>query len=189
MKRIALFFGSFNPIHNGHIHIANEVLRQHKADEVHFVLSPQNPHKSASDLLPEIHRWNMLQLALRGYKKLIPSAIELQLPKPSYTATTLKKLTQENPKSDFSLLLGADSAATLPSWKNADYLMQFPCIVHPRKGTVLEDNPTQTILQNVSLQDISATEIRENKDLKALHGWLPELVLAYLKEHDLLIGT
>ena len=188
MKRVALFFGSFNPIHNGHLSIAQEVLKQNKADEVQFVLSPQNPHKSASDLLPETHRWKMLQLALEDHTNLIPSDIELQLPKPSYTAATLKKITQENPETDFLLLLGADSAATLSSWKNPDFLMAFPRIVYPRRGTVLEKHVSETLLENVSLQEISATEIREKKDLKTLQQWLPKTVLDYLQKHQLLSG-
>ena len=188
MKRVALFFGSYNPIHNGHISIAQAVLKQDKADEVQFVLSPQNPHKSAIDLLPETHRWKMLQLALEDQNNLIPNDVELQLPKPSYTVATLKKLTQENPEIDFCLLLGADSAATLSSWKNADFLMQFPRIVYPRKGTALEKHSSETLLENVSLKDISATEIREIKDLKTLQKWLPKKVFTYLQKHRLLSG-
>ena len=97
MKRVALFFGSFNPIHNGHIFIAQQVLKQHKADEVQFVLSPQNPHKKTTSLLPETHRWNMLQLALKAHQNLTPNDVELHMPTPSYTAKTLKKLVAENP--------------------------------------------------------------------------------------------
>ena len=186
MKRVALFFGSFNPIHNGHIHIAQEVLRQQKADEVQFVLSPQNPHKPATELLPEHHRWNMLQLALEPHPKTIPNDIELHLPTPSYTAATLQKLTQKNPDTTFLMVLGADTAASLPSWKNADYLMQFPRIVYPRKGIALENNASETVLQNVSLQDISATQIRETKNLQQLKKGLPALVMDYVKQHKLL---
>ena len=189
MKRVALFFGSFNPIHNGHIHIAQEVLRQQKADEVQFVLSPQNPHKPATELLPEHHRWNMLQLALESHPKMIPNDIELHLPKPSYTAATLQKLTQENPDTTFLMVLGADTAASLPSWKNADYLMQFPCIVYPRKGIALENNASETVLQNVSLQDISATQIRLEKKGNRLKNWLPESVFAYIQTHQLFSDT
>jgi len=188
MKRVALFFGSFNPIHNGHIYIAQEVLKQNKADEVQFVLSPHNPHKSATDLLPETHRWEMLQLALKDQKNLIPNDVELHLPKPSYTAATLKKLTQENPDCVFSLVLGADSAATLSRWKNADYLMQFPRIVYPRKGTSQEEFYAGEVLTNVALYDISATEIREEQHLKTLEKWLPEQVLIYIQTHQLLSG-
>lgn len=188
MKRVALFFGSFNPIHNGHISIAKEVLNQGKADEVQFVLSPQNPLKSVSDLLPELHRWKMLQLALEDYKNLIPNNIELQFPKPSYTAATLKKLTQENPERDFCLLLGADSAATLTSWKNADFLLTFPRIVYPRKGIVVDKRTSEYLLKNVSLQDISATEIREQKNLKTFKEWLPKKVLNYIQKHRLING-
>ena len=189
MKRVALFFGSFNPIHNGHMHIAQEVLRQQKADEVQFVLSPQNPHKPATELLPEHHRWNMLQLALEAYRKMIPNDIELHLPMPSYTAATLQKLTQENPDTAFLMVLGADTAASLPSWKNADYLMQFLRIVYPRKGIALENNASETVLQNVSLQDISATQIRLEKKGARRKNWLPKSVFAYIQKHQRLWDT
>lgn len=185
MKRVALFFGSFNPIHTGHIYIAKEVIKQQKADEIHFVLSPHNPHKTTADLLPETHRWNMLKLALEQQQNMIPDDIELHMPKPSYTAETLKKLTQENPNCTFIILLGADSEATLSRWKNADYIMQFPRIIYPRKGTVLENISSEMVLQNVSLQDISATRIRAQKDLHTLKTWLPEAVFAYIQEHQL----
>lgn len=188
MKRVALFFGSFNPIHNGHIHIAQEVLRQQSADEVQFILTPQNPHKSTTDLLPETHRWNMLELALMQYPHMTPNDVELHMPKPSYTAATLKKLTQGNMDCTFLLLLGADSAATLSSWKNADYLMDFPRIVYPRKGTDLEKKHNDIVLQNVALQEISATQIRSERDEDVLKNWLPDAVFAYAQTHSLFNG-
>lgn len=185
MKRVALFFGSFNPIHNGHIFIAQQVLKQHKADEVQFVLSPQNPHKKTTSLLPETHRWNMLQLALKAHQNLTPNDVELHIPTPSYTAKTLKKLVAENPDVRYALVLGADSEASLPSWKNADYLMQFPRLIYPRKGTVLKNTTSERVLQNVSLQDISATQIRAEKELDVLKTWLPEAVFDYMQTHKL----
>ena len=185
MKRVALFFGSFNPIHNGHIHIAQEVLRHQKADEVHFVLSPQNPHKSETELLAETHRWDMLQLALQNHKALIPNSIELQLSKPSFTAKTLRKLVADNPTVEYALLLGADNETQLHTWDDADYLMQFPRYVYPRKGIVLPESSLKMTFLDVELQEISATKIRSINNLRALKKWLPESVMEYIETHRL----
>jgi nicotinic acid mononucleotide adenylyltransferase len=87
------------------------------------------------------------------------------------------------------MVLGADTAASLPSWKNADYLMQFPCIVYPRKGIALENNASETVLQNVSLQDISATQIRLEKKGDRLKNWLPVSVFTYIQTHQLFSDT
>lgn len=186
MKRVALFFGSFNPIHNGHLHMAQEVLKQNKADEVQFVLSPQNPFKERKTLLPEHHRWAMLQLALEPFPLLIPNDVELHLPKPSYTATTLKTLQKQNPDNNYSLLVGADTAKSLPTWHMAEYLLKFPLWIYPRKGVSLAEFPAEQQLSDVSMQDISATDIRAASDLKRIKKWLPCSVYAYLETHLLL---
>ena len=188
MKRTALFFGSFNPIHNGHIGIGQAVLDQQKADEVHYILTPQNPHKPAAELLPEHHRWNMLQLALEAYPKMIPNDIELHLPKPSYTAATLQKLTTDYLKNSYIMLMGADSAIGLDAWQNAAYIKQFPLLIYPRNDISLDTFPAHQRLQ-APLLHIAATSIRETKNLQQLIAWLPDGVIAYMQTHQLLNDT
>lgn len=186
MKRVALFFGSFNPIHNGHIHIAHEVLNQKKVDEVQFVLSPQNPFKNSTELWPENHRWEMLTRALAQTPGMSANAVELELPKPSYTATTLKKLVSDNPSTQYTLLLGADSAKSLPTWKHADYLMEFSLLIYPRAGSSIASFSKEQVLNKVPVQAISATAIRTTSDMDLLKAWLPASVLTYIQEHKLL---
>ncbi len=149
------------------------------------MLSPQNPHKSETELLAEKHRLNMLQLALEKHKNLIPNDIELHLSKPSYTAKTLKKLVTDNPTVEYALLLGADNEAQLHTWDDASYLMQFPRYVYPRKGVVLTESSLKMTFLDVELQEISATKIRSIKNLRALKKWLPEPVMEYIEAHRL----
>ena len=189
MKRIALFFGSFNPIHNGHIQIALAVLAKDKADEVQFVLTPHNPFKDPADLWPEEHRWAMLQEVLAAYPNMEPNDIELRLSKPNYTATTLEVLTKKYPNHAYSLLLGADSATSLPTWHEAAYIQQFPLLIYPRSGSTLSFFSVDQLLQEVPLQEISASQIRTTQDQALLDTWLPPAVRAYLSKHSLIIET
>ena len=184
MKRIALFFGSFNPIHKGHIGIGQAVIDQQKADVVHYILTPQNPHKKTAALWSEEHRWNMLTQALTPYDGLVASDIELHMPKPSYTSNTVRKLTAEHPDNTYIMLMGADSAVGLDGWQNAAYIKQFPLLIYPRNDTSLDAFPAHQRLQ-APLLDIAATSIRETKDMKQLKAWLPNGVFAYMKTHQL----
>lgn len=186
MKRIALFFGSFNPIHNGHIQIASAVLAKDKADEVQFVLTPHNPFKDPAELWPEAHRWAMLQEVLAGYPNMMPNDIELKLPKPNYTATTLEALTKKYPNHTYSLLLGADSATSLPTWHQAAYIQQFPRLIYPRAGSTISSFSEEELLQEVPLQEISASQIRTTQDQTLLDTWLPPAVRAYLSKHSMI---
>ena len=183
MNRIALFFGSFNPIHNGHIGIGQAVLDQQKADEVHYVLTPHNPHKNTAVLLPEEQRWNMLSKALAPYNGLVANDTELHMPKPSYTAQTLKKLTADHPENNYIILMGADSAIGLEAWQNADYIKQFPLLIYPRNDISLDAFPAHQRLQ-APLLDVSATSIRKTRDVQQLKEWLPEGVVGYLQANQ-----
>jgi nicotinate-nucleotide adenylyltransferase len=186
MKRIALFFGSFNPIHKGHIRIGLKVLKLQKADEVHFVLTPQNPQKPPTVLWPEEHRWNMLQQALEVYEKLIPNDIELHLAKPSYTSVTLRELTKRHPENHYILLFGADTAINLKTWDNADYLKKFPRLIYPRKNNSLKKFPPNECIQNVELHVISASTLRSTKEREVLNEWIPKKVYKYIIDHKLI---
>jgi nicotinate-nucleotide adenylyltransferase len=184
MKRIALFFGSFNPIHKGHIGIGQAALDQQKVDEVHYILTPQNPHKNTAVLLSEEHRWKMLVKALAPYDGLVANDIELHMPKPNYTAHTLQKLTTANPEHSYIMLMGADSATGLDAWKNAAFIKQFPLLIYPRNDISLDAFTAAQRLE-APLLDVSATRIRKTKDMLQLKEWLPDEVIAYMQAHQL----
>ena len=187
MKRVALFFGSFNPVHKGHLHIASAVLEKGLADEVEFVLTPHNPFKKLANLWPEADRWKMLEIALAKFPNMHPNDIELELPKPNYTATTLKRLGELYPNKEYSLLLGADTAVSLPTWTQAEYIQQFPLLIYPRAGSPIPPFSKGRLLIDVELQEISASEIRTTTDQELLRTWLPEGVHTYLAKNNWVI--
>lgn len=133
MKRVVLFFGSFNPIHIGHLILANYVLEHLNFEELWFVVTPHNPFKQKKTLLDNQNRLHMVELALRHYPQMRASNIEFSLPQPNYTVDTLAYLQEKYPSHHFSLLMGEDNLAGLPKWKNAEVLMaRYPLIVYPR---------------------------------------------------------
>jgi len=173
--KVGLFFGSFNPIHIGHLFIANHMACHTDLDEVWFVVSPQNPFKKKSTLLPEYDRLHLVNLAIEGNEKLLASNIEFGLPKPSYTIDTLVYLEEKYPKREFSLIMGADNLPTLHKWKNSDILINnYNIYVYQRPGTELnmKDYPNNIKLQETPQILLSASYIRqqlkENKSVKYL---------------------
>ena len=116
--KIGLYFGSFNPIHTGHLIIASHVSNYTDLQEIWFVISPQNPFKKSSSLLNENHRKFLVDLAIEGEDKLKSSNIEFKLPKPSYTVDTLLYLNEKYPKHEFSIIIGSDSYLNIEHWKN-----------------------------------------------------------------------
>ena len=113
MNNVALFFGSFNPIHNGHIHIANKGLEKKMADKIEFVISPKNPFKDSKNLIPVRERLMFLKKCIKMYSRMEVNEIELEMPLPNYTSDTIKKLTGLNPKRNYSILVGAAAAKSL----------------------------------------------------------------------------
>lgn len=161
--KIGLYFGSFNPIHNGHLIIASHVLNHCPIDQVWFVVSPQNPLKPSAGLLNEYHRLYLVQLALEGETNLRVSDIEFKLPRPSYTIDTLTYLNEKYPQHEFSVIMGSDSFQNLPRWKNHELLLRnYSFIIYQRPGTQLEDTSAWPNVQTVKapLLEISATHIR-----------------------------
>ncbi len=133
--RIGLFFGSFNPIHNGHLMIANYVVQFTGIEQVWFVISPQNPFKQAGELLSEHHRYAMVKLAIGQAKDYRACTIEFDMPRPSYTYRTLEALLRKFPRHEFSLLMGGDNLPGLVQWRRAQWIMEnFAVLVYPRKG-------------------------------------------------------
>lgn len=161
--KIGLYFGSFNPIHTGHLIIANHVLNETDLQKIWFVVSPQNPFKASSTLLNEFDRLHLVNIAVQGDDRLKASDVEFFLPKPSYTAHTLTYLTEKYPNHQFTVIMGSDSFQNLGNWKNAEAIIaNFPLIVYRRPGFEVENNFNgDAFIMNAPLLEISATYIRE----------------------------
>lgn len=161
--RIGLYFGSFNPIHIGHLIIANHILNASSLEKVWFVVSPQNPFKQSETLLNEYHRLHLVQLAIEGDDRLRASDVEFSLLKPSYTSLTLSHLADKYPQHDFHILMGSDSFQNLPKWKNAEAIIgHYPILVYNRPGFSVNNTfGAQVEVMNAPLLEISATYIRE----------------------------
>lgn len=190
MKKVLLYFGSFNPIHKGHLSLAEYAIEKGLCDEVILIVSPQNPHKQSAELAPEMDRFEMAELACSASlypEKIKPSVIEFMLPRPSYTVYTLRYL-EENFSADmsFALLMGCDLINTLDGWKEPEHILQnYPIYVYPRRGYQLDEKFADkvTYLEDAPLCDFSSTEVRSavergERTSQMLH---PE-VLKYIRE-------
>ncbi|NOU45810.1 MAG: nicotinate-nucleotide adenylyltransferase [Bacteroidales bacterium] len=134
-EKVGLFFGSFNPIHNGHMMLANYMVEFTDLQEVWFIVSPQNPLKDKKSLLADFHRLDLVYKAVDDYPKFKVSDIEFRLPKPSYTIDTLVRLSEKNPDKSFSVICGMDSLQSFQKWKNYDVILRdYHVLVYPRKG-------------------------------------------------------
>jgi nicotinate-nucleotide adenylyltransferase len=192
MARIGLYFGSFNPVHIGHIAIAGYMTEFENLDEVWFVVSPHNPLKKKETLLDDYQRLYMVQLAIGDNLKLKASNIEFNLPLPSYTIDTLTYLEEKHPGHQFCLVMGEDNLFTLHKWKNADELiLKYPIHVYPRPGSVQPDSPKLDLIlkkaviykSKAPLMEISGTFIRESiKKGKNMSYFLPSQVWKYIEE-------
>jgi nicotinate-nucleotide adenylyltransferase len=144
--KVGLYFGTFNPIHVGHLVIANYMAEFTDLDQVWLVVTPQNPLKVKSSLLPDYHRYALVQEALEDNDNLRVSDIEFKLPKPSYTATTLAFLKEKYPKNTFSLIMGEDNLRTFHKWYNHEVILENHTIyVYPRVLTIQEEEEVQEI--------------------------------------------
>jgi len=184
--QIAIFSGSFNPIHNGHLAIAREVLAQGAADELWFLVSPQNPLKKNLHLLPETDRLKMVELAIEDEKGMKASDFEFHLPRPTFTINTLEKLRKNFPEHQFRLLIGGDNLVIFHKWFEYKRIIdEFGLIVYPRPDFNTESLSQfpNTILISAPLIDLSATEIRE-KLVKgeSIAGMVPEKVASFLHQ-------
>lgn len=188
--KIGLYFGTFNPIHTGHLAIANHMAEFSGLEQVWLVVTPHNPHKKKSTLLDDHHRLQMVFLATEDYPKLKPSDIEFKLPQPNYTVHTLAHLQDKFPQHEFSLIMGEDNLNSLHKWKNYEVILQNHAIyVYPRVNNgALEaglQNHPQIKKIDAPIMEISSTFIRESiKAGKNIRPLLPEKVWEYL-EHNL----
>lgn len=161
MSQTALFFGSFNPIHHGHMGVAKAALQSRRIDHVTFVVTPQNPFKKQVDLLPEQQRFELAKKVLENQPKMSVSDVEFYLPKPSYTLDTLHHLFQIDPSAGYVLLMGADTFSQIPQWKKGLELLDYDIMIYPRLGFDLPTPGEKRILLDAPFMDISATQIRD----------------------------
>ncbi|RSK41669.1 nicotinate (nicotinamide) nucleotide adenylyltransferase [Mangrovimonas spongiae] len=186
--KIGLYFGTFNPIHIGHLVIANYMVEFSDLDKVWFVITPHSPFKKKSSLLDDHHRYEMVYRATEAYEKLEPSNIEFNLPQPNYTVNTLTHLYEKYPNHEFSLIMGEDNLKSFHKWKNYQVILEHHDIyVYPRisKGSIetrFEDH-TKIHHINAPIMELSSTFIRssiqEGKNIKPM---LPENVWEYIDE-------
>ncbi|WP_336127961.1 nicotinate (nicotinamide) nucleotide adenylyltransferase [Mesoflavibacter sp. CH_XMU1422-2] len=186
--KIGLYFGSFNPIHIGHLIIANQLVENSDLDQIWFVVTPHNPFKKKSTLLDNYQRLEMVYLATKDYDTLKESDIEFNLPQPNYTVNTLVHLTEKYPKHEFALIMGEDNLKSFHKWKNYQTILEYHSIyVYPRISegkvdTQFNNHPKITRV-DAPIIELSSTMIRkaikEGKNVKPL---LPENVWAYLGE-------
>ena len=184
---IGLYFGSFNPIHIGHVAIANYILETTAIDELWFVISPQNPLKEKTTLLDDYQRLRMVELAIDNFPHLRASSVEFSLPQPSYTIQTLAHLYDKYPHHTFSLIMGGDNIQSLHKWKNYQRIVEnYKIYVYPRPGFIMpqefEGNSNIEIV-NAPLMELSSSMIREwIKQGRNVQGFMPSSAWQYLDE-------
>lgn len=164
-ESIGIFGGSFNPIHIGHLALANYLCEYGDLDEVWFMVSPQNPFKRDSKLWDDELRLELAHLAVEGYPKFKVCDIEFHLPRPSYTINTLNTLKEQYPDKDFTLIIGADNWSMFPRWRSADEIIsQYKVLIYPRPGFTInaEELPSTIRLVNTPQLEVSSTFIRES---------------------------
>lgn len=187
MKRVGIYSGSFNPIHHGHVMLANYLVEFSDLDELWFVVSPQNPLKKKEDLLDDNERLKMVQLAVGDDPRFFVSDVEMHLPTPSYTINTLTSLSNQYPDCQFVFICGMDSLQNLKNWREYQKILDnYELLVFPREGYdggELVNYPSVNILKTPILE-ISSTFVRQcAKEGRDVRHFVPEKVFRYMKEH------
>ncbi len=187
--RVCVFGGSFNPLHNGHIALARAVIEKQLADEVWLMISPHNPLKEETDLLPEQLRFEIACAGIAGIPGLRVSDFEFHLPRPSFTWKTLDALKTAYPDVEFSLLIGGDNWSAFHLWARHDYILEnYAIIVYPRTGeTIVPDElPSNVCLIEAPLLLYSSTQIRERLSRgEDISQFVPESELEYIEKCQL----
>lgn len=185
-QKVGIFGGSFNPIHIGHLALANYLCEFAGLDMVWFLVSPQNPLKHHNDLLDDDYRLELAQLAIQGYDKFLVSDFESQLPRPYYTVNTMQALRETYPDKDFYLIIGSDNWKVFNLWHEPQRLLaENKLLIYPRPGFPIQANelPQQARLAQAPLLDVSSTFIRESlRRGKDIRFFLPEAVYKRIKE-------
>ncbi len=187
--KVGLFFGSFNPVHIGHLIIANYMVNYTDLAEVWFVVSPQNPFKEKKSLSNMYDRLEMVELAIAGVDHLKASDIEFNLPQPSYTIDTLIHLAEKYPTKEFVLIMGEDNLQGLRKWKNADILLRdYQIVVYPRPGYDggdLKEHPSVK-LTDTPLMELSSTFLRQSVQAgKSIKFYTPDAVIDFIDKKGL----
>ena len=189
-QQVGIFSGSFNPIHAGHLILANYICEFTDLDEVWFVVTPQNPLKKSGDLLDDELRLEMAKLALEDYENMTVSDVEFNMPRPSYTIDTLTKLTNEYPGKDFTLIIGGDNWKQFHRWKQYEELVNnYRIFIYPRLGEeviIPESLTTSVRLVEAPIIEISSTFIRESiQEGKCMRAFLPPKVYDFILQKGL----
>ncbi len=184
---IGLYFGSFNPIHNGHLIIAKHILNSTAVKQVWFIVSPHNPLKNSNQLLNEYHRLHLVQLAIEGENDLKASNIEFSLPKPSYTIDTLTHLKEKYPAHAFSVIMGSDSFCNIEKWKNYKILLaNYDLLIYKRPGfEITATHGARLTVLDAPLLEISSTHVRELiKNKKSFRYLVPDEVKEEIERNN-----
>lgn len=199
-KKIAVYGGSFNPVHNGHIMLANFTACFGPVDEVLIMVSPKNPLKTDMEMASDDVRLEMARLAFQGLPGVRVSDFEMSLPRPSYTEKTLRALSRRYPEIEFSLLIGADNWQCFDEWKDTDYILSsHPILVYPRPGIDFYSlhpkapdrcpHASVTYLDRAPIAEISSTFIRKNlAQGRDMRGFIPESVASYINANNIYNG-
>jgi nicotinate-nucleotide adenylyltransferase len=189
MKNIGLYFGTFNPIHIGHLAIANHLVEFSNLDEVWLVITPRSPFKKKATLLADNHRFQLVQIATEDYPKLKPSTVEFKLPQPYYTVHTLAYISEQYPTDKFNLIMGEDNLKSFHKWKNYEVILErhhlyvYPRVIDGHKITTPFDNHPKVHKVAAPIMEISSTFIRKAiADKKNISALLPCNVWHYIDE-------
>lgn len=187
--KIGLFFGSYNPVHIGHLIIANVMQDRTDLDEVWFVVSPQNPFKKQKSLLHEFDRLKMVELAIADHFYFRASDVEFHMPRPSYTIDTLTYLSEKHPNHEFRLIIGGDNLTHFHKWKNYEVILeQYGLYIYPRPGDLPDLKHPNIRYVEAPLMDISATFIREAiKNGNSVRYLVPQPVEDYIQDKKLFL--
>jgi nicotinate-nucleotide adenylyltransferase len=189
--KIGLYFGTFNPIHIGHLIIANHMAEYSGLDQIWMVVTPHNPLKKKETLLDDYTRLNLVSLAIEDFPKIKASDIEFKLPQPNYTVNTLAHLQDKYPKNEFALIMGEDNLRSLHKWKNFEVILQnHDLYVYPRITTEAENTDLKTHEKvhfiDAPVVEISSTFIRNSiKDKKNIRPLVPHKVWEYIDHNNL----